>query len=135
MSTPELPDSIAGNIAEWTPQQIVAWYNASGGGGEAVNSIIKSDLAGGQLPSNKFGANAAWWSVAVLAHNLHALLATLALPGDLKEARFKRLRFQFINVPARLVQHARHCVVRYFHAGALALIQAIRGALRALAPT
>lgn len=71
----------------------------------------------------------------VLAHNLHALLARLALPGDLKEARFKRLRFHFINVPARLVQHARHCVVRYFHAGVLALIQAIRGALRALAPT
>ncbi|MHB9025574.1 MAG: hypothetical protein ACYC7E_15625, partial [Armatimonadota bacterium] len=63
-----------------------------------------------------------------------ALLVTLALPGDLTEARFKRLRFQFINVPARLVQHARQCVVRYFNAGALAIIQTIRGALRALSP-
>jgi len=70
----------------------------------------------------------------VLAHNLHALLASLALPGDLEEARFKRLRFQFINVPARLVQHARQCVVRYFHAGALALIQTMRHALSRLAP-
>ncbi|MHB9022662.1 MAG: hypothetical protein ACYC7E_00585 [Armatimonadota bacterium] len=60
---------------------------------------------------------------------------TGALPGDLKEARFKRLRFQFINVPARPVHHARHCVVRYFHAGALAVIQSIRAALRILQPT
>jgi len=127
--------ALVSNIADWTPRAIVAWYNARCGGGEAVNSVLKSDLAGGQLPSNKFGANAAWWAVVVLAHNLHALLARLALPGDLKDARFKRLRFHFINVPARLVQHARQCVVRYFHAGALALIQAIRGALRALAPT
>ena len=127
--------AIVSNIPDWTPHAIVAWYNARCGGGEAVNSVLKSDLAGGQLPSNKFGANAAWWAVVVLAHNLHALLARLALPGDLKDARFKRLRFHFINVPARLVQHARQCVVRYFHTGALALIQAIRGALRALAPT
>jgi len=127
--------ALVSNIPDWTPEAIVAWYNARCGGGEAVNSVLKSDLAGGQLPSNKFGANAAWWAVVVLAHNLHALLARLALPGDLQAARFKRLRFHFINVPARLVQHARQCVVRYFQAGVLALIQAIRGALRALAPT
>ena len=126
--------AIVSNIAAWTPREIVAWYNGRCGRGEAVNSVLKSDLAGGQLPSNKFGANAAWWAVVVLAHNLHALLASLALPGDLKEARFKRLRFQFINVPARLVQHARHCVVRYFQAGALALMQTMRHALHALAP-
>jgi hypothetical protein len=126
--------AIVSNIPAWTPQAIVEWDNGRCGGGEAVNSVLKSDLAGGQLPSNKFGANAAWWAVVVLAHNLHALLDCLALPGDLKGARFKRLRFQFINVPARLVQHARQCVVRYFTAGALAVIEAIRAALRALQP-
>jgi len=127
--------AIVSNIAAWTPQAIVAWYNGRCGGGEAVNSVLKSDLAGGQLPSNKFGANAAWWAVVVLAHNLHALLARLALPDGLKAAHFKRLRFQFINVPARLVQHARACVVRYFQDGVLDLITAIRAALHALAPT
>ena len=127
--------AIVSNIVDWAPREIVAWYNARCGRGEAINSVVKSDLAGGQLPSNKFGANAAWWALVVLAHNLHALLACLALPGDLKDARFKRLRFHFINVPARLVQHARRCVVRYFSASVLALIQAIRDALRALTPT
>ena len=126
--------AIISNIAEWTPQAIVAWYSARCGAGEAVNSVLKSDLAGGQLPSNKFGANAAWWALVVLAHNLHALLASLALPADLKTARFKRLRFLFINVPARLVQHARQCAVRYFQPGVLALMHAIREALCRLAP-
>jgi hypothetical protein len=126
--------AIVSNIADWTPLEIIAWYNGRCGKGESLNSVLKSDLAGGQLPSNKFGANAAWWALVVLAHNLHALLARLALPGNLKDARFKRLRFHFINVPARLVQHARLCVVRYFQAGALAIIQTIRGALRALSP-
>ena len=125
--------AIIANIRDQTPRAIVAWYNARCGGGEAINSVLKSDLAGGQLPSKYFGANAAWWALVVLAWNLHALLRLLVLPGDLKDARFKRLRFQFINVPARLVRHARQCVVRYFQAGVLALIQQMRGALRALA--
>ena len=126
--------AIISNIQEWTPQEIVAWYNGRCGKGESIHSILKSDLAGGQLPSKRFGANAAWWEITVLAHNLHSLLVLLALPGDLKGARFKRLRFQFINVPARLVQHARQCVVRYFHAGTLSIIESIRTNLRVLIP-
>ena len=127
--------AIISNIPDWTSQAIVAWYNDRCGHGEAINSVLKSDLAGGQLPSNKFGANAAWWAVVVLAQNLHALLALLALPDHLQGARFKRLRFQFLNVPARVVQHARQCVVRYFQAEALAIIQALRATLRGLACT
>jgi hypothetical protein len=127
--------SIISNILDWPTQEIVAWYHDRCGKGESVTSVLKRDLAGGQLPSPKFGANAAWWAVVVLAHTLHALLARLARPGDLQEARFTRLRFHCMNVPARVVQHARQCSVRYFHAGALALIQTIRGALHALAPT
>jgi hypothetical protein len=33
--------------------------------------VLKTDLAGGQLPSAQFGANAAWWALAVMAHNLN----------------------------------------------------------------
>lgn len=90
-------------------------------------------LAGGQLPSNKFGMNAAWWSVAVLAHNLHALLEKLALPKGLVGSRFKRLRYHLINVPARLVTHARQCCVRYFQSATLYLVRQIRSELATLA--
>jgi hypothetical protein len=119
---------------DWSLERIVEWYNDRCGGGEAIHSVLKSDLAGGGLPSSKFGANAAWWSVAVLAHNLHALLERLAMPHSLAGSRFKRLRYHLINVPARLVSHARACCVRYFQAATLHLVGHIRGELARLEP-
>jgi len=125
--------AIISNIEdEWSSQRVVEWYNERCGGGEAIHSILKSDLAAGQLPSNRFGVNAAWWSIVILAHNLHALLEKLALPKGLVGSRFKRLRFHLINVPARLVTHARQCCVRYFQAATLNLVQYIRVELAAL---
>jgi len=128
--------AIISNIweADWSNQRIVEWYNDRCGGGEAIHSILKSDLAGGSLPSSKFGANAAWWALAVMAHNLHALLERLAMPKGLVGSRFKRLRYHLINVPARVVTHARQCCVRYFQAATLRLVRQIRGELAALSP-
>ncbi len=57
--------AIISNIGQdWSNQQVVEWYNDRCGGGEAIHSVLKSDLAGGSLPSNKFEANAAWWAAA-----------------------------------------------------------------------
>ncbi|MBX3308193.1 MAG: hypothetical protein KF751_19270 [Nitrospira sp.] len=39
-------------------------------------------------------------------------LKTLALPGDLPEARPKRLRFRVFNTVGKVVQHARYTLVR-----------------------
>ena len=39
------------------------------GKGEEVHGVVKDDLAGGRLPSGRFGANAAWWAIVVLAFN------------------------------------------------------------------
>jgi len=126
--------AVISNIADWTPQEIVDWYSARCGGGEAIQSITKSDLAGGQLPSGKFGANAAWWAIVVWAWNVHALLRLLALPPELRDRRFKALRYHFITIPARLITHARQCVVRYLTRTAVTLIQGMRVALRVLTP-
>ena len=127
--------AIISNIEqEWSNQRVVEWYNERCGGGEAIHSILKSDLAAGQLPSNAFGVNAAWWSVVVLAYNLHALLEKLAMPKNLVGSRFKRLPFHLINVPARMTSHARRCCVRYFEAATLHLVQFIRGEIAALGP-
>ena len=124
--------AIISNIEEeWPNRRVVEWYNERCGGGEAIHAILKSDLAAGQLPSGKFGANAAWWTVAVLANNLHALLEKLALPKGLVGSRFKRLRYHLINVPARMVTHARRCCVRYFQAVTMHLVRYIRGEIEA----
>ena len=50
--------------------EVIWWSRQRCGKGEEVHSVLKSDLAGGRLPSRLFGANAAWWAIAVLAFNL-----------------------------------------------------------------
>ena len=79
---------------------------------EMVHDILKNDLAAGVLPCGRFGANAAWLRLAVLAHNVMTALKRLALPPELLSARPKRLRFLIFNTAGRLVRHARQMVLR-----------------------
>ena len=44
------------------------------GKSEEAHAVMKHDLAGGRLPSGLFGANAAWWAIMILAHNLNAMM-------------------------------------------------------------
>jgi hypothetical protein len=53
---------------------------------------MKDDLAGGRLPNGLFGANAAWWAIMVLAHNLNALMKHRVLGGDWAARRMKAMR-------------------------------------------
>jgi hypothetical protein len=39
---------------------------------------MKEDLAGGKLPSDDFGENAAWWWIMILAMNLNSSMKRLA---------------------------------------------------------
>ena len=73
---------------------------------------MKNELAAGVLPCGRFGANAAWFRLAAISHNVLTALKRLALPPDLLRARPKRLRFLFLNAPGRLVHHARKITLR-----------------------
>ena len=94
---------------------------------------MKDDLAGGRLPSGLFGANAAWWAIMVLAHNLNALMKHRVLGGDWAARRMKAMRFHLIALPGRVVRHARRLIVR-LSAGALDLIRDARAAILSLHP-
>ncbi|MFF2410806.1 transposase [Streptomyces sp. NPDC058092] len=60
----------------------------------------------GHLPSGKFTANAAWLTLAALAHNLTRALGTLASVFHAK-ARTDTIRCQLVAIPARLAAGAR----------------------------
>jgi Transposase DDE domain group 1 len=103
------------------------------GKSEEVHAALKSDLAGGQLPSGRFGANAAWWALAVLAHNLNAAMKKLVLGKAWVGNRMKALRFRLIALPGRVVSHARKLIIRLgAGAEALAMILTARQTIRAL---
>lgn len=88
------------------------WHRKRCGDSEKVHSVEKSELAGGQFPSQKFGANAAWWQIMVLAFNLNTLMKQLALPEPYKNKARKGLRFHIIGLAGRVVQHARGLLIK-----------------------
>jgi hypothetical protein len=92
--------------------QVIWWLRERCGKSEEVHSMLKSDLAGGQLPSGLFGANAAWWALAILSLNLNAAMKRLVLGKDWIAKRMKALRFHLIGLPGRVVSHARKLIIR-----------------------
>ena len=114
--------------------QVIWWLRERCGKSEEVHSVMKSDLAGGQMPSGLFGANAAWWALTILAHNLNAAMKRLVLGKDWVSKRMKALRFRLIGLPGRVVSHARKLIVRLgAGAEALATFVTARQTIRALA--
>jgi len=104
--------AVVSNIWTWSAPRLLEWHRQKAGTIEMVHDILKNDLAAGVLPCGRFGANAAWLRLAVLAHNVMTALKRLALPPELLSARPKRLRFLIFNTAGRLVHHARQTVLR-----------------------
>ena len=92
--------------------ELINWHRERCGDSEKVHSVEKTDLAGGQFPSNKFGANAAWWQIMLLSFNLNHLMKTLVMPEKLRTKRLKGIRFHVIGVAGRLIQHARGLMIK-----------------------
>jgi hypothetical protein len=116
-------------------EEVIHWHRERCGKSEAAHGVMKSDLAGGQMPSALFGVNAAWWAIVVLAFNLNALMTHLVLPEGWADKRFKALRFSFISVAGRVFGHARRLIVRLSEGHpASALLIEVRSRILGLAP-
>jgi hypothetical protein len=92
--------------------QLIWWARERCGKGEEMHKIMKEDLAGGHLPSARFGANAAWWGITILAFNLNSAMKRLVLPAGWAPKRLKAIRFGFINVAGRLLLRSRQLIIR-----------------------
>ncbi len=114
--------------------ELISWHCRRCGDSEKVHSIEKTDLASGQFPSEKFGANAAWWHIMILAFNLKALMQKLVLPKSLARKRMKSLRFYLINIAGCVVSHARRIIIKVNDdPSVIGLLQLIRKRNAALA--
>jgi hypothetical protein len=92
--------------------ELINWHNQRCGKSEEAHSVMKEDLAGGHLPSGDFGENAAWWSIMVLAFNLDVIMKKLVLGQSWATKRLKATRFHLINLPGRVINHARGLIIR-----------------------
>jgi hypothetical protein len=97
---------------ENTAGQVVEWLHERCGHSEMAHSMMKTDFAGGQLPSGYFGANAAWWWMMMLALNLTQAMKQLALGASGSSRRMKALRFSLFSLPGRIVTHAGELIIR-----------------------
>jgi hypothetical protein len=97
---------LATNV-DWDGEAVIHWYRERCGKSEEAHSVMKEDLAGGQLPSGDFGENAAWWWIMQLAHNLNAIMKNLVLPESWITKRLKAVRFALIHLPGRVQERSR----------------------------
>jgi len=74
---------------------------------EVENAIrdLKYGVGLNHLPSGRFGANAVWLALNVLAHNLARWVSRIGLGEALVTT--KRLRFRYLSIPGRLTYSGR----------------------------
>lgn len=97
---------------DWAGDAVIAFHSGRCGKCEEAHKILKEDFAGGVMPSNEFGANAAWWAITVLAMNLASAMKRVVLGGTWSNRRMKAIRFLLINVPGRVLFKARQLYLR-----------------------
>ena len=87
--------------------------------GHAIVEQVFADVTSGplaHLPSGRFAANAAWLSIAAMAHNLLRAAGALAsLP--FAKARAATIRRDLIAVAARTARHGRGCITLHLPEG------------------
>jgi hypothetical protein len=94
---------------EW----IVNWHRQKAGTVEHVHDELKNALAAAALPSQLFGANAAWFLINCIGYNLSSVIRATAPEESLRTARLKQLRFRLLNVTARVARDRRKISVRF----------------------
>jgi len=116
--------------------EVIWWLRERCGKSEEVHAVMKDDLAGGRLPSGRFGANAAWWATMILSHNLNAAMKRLVLGPNWVSRRLKAVRYHLINLPGRVVSKSRQLIIRISETGhVLARLLAARRTIRDLQPS
>jgi hypothetical protein len=82
-------------------------HHLARGGAENYIEEFKNGFGARSLPSQKFLANWAWLTIAMLAYNLVQAFKLLVLPGRDRGAQLKALRLHWFCVAARLIRSGR----------------------------
>ncbi len=99
----------------------------------AASANVTAEFRRAALPSGLFGANAAWWAIMVLAHDLNAVMKQLVLGPAWVARRMKALRLALIALPGRVIRHARRLIIRLASEAGLDPVLGARRKILALA--
>jgi len=73
---------------------------------------MSSALPAWRMPVAEFAGNQAWTEIARLAWNMRKWIEQLALPEEVRRWEWKRFRFAYVVMAAKVVHKARQVVVR-----------------------
>jgi hypothetical protein len=126
--------AVVSNIWDMDGQALLEWNRGKAGTIEHVHHVLKGELGGGVYPSGKHGANAAWFRLQVITHNLLELLKAAVLPQEYAKAEPKRLRFAVFTCLGQVVCHARRVFLKVLQKLWIVLIRAAQEQAIALTP-
>jgi hypothetical protein len=97
------------NQKEWAGGRLLQWHREKAGTVEHTHDEVKNELGGGQLPSQRFGVNGAWFKLALLAYNVVSVIKGLCLEGEERTVRLKKFRLLLIHLAGRM--NRNNCVM------------------------
>jgi hypothetical protein len=104
---------IATNIPEEEKDtQAIIHFHEQRGLFEKMIGELKHNYAMHHLPCGQFSANSLYFTIGILAFTLVQLLKHHYFGPDWKNKSVRSLRYYWINLPARIVSHARYTVAK-----------------------
>lgn len=120
--------AVASNWAEEAKSayEVLKWHNQRGQA-ENFNKELKSGFGMERMPCGQTRANAAWFRIGVIAHNLFVGFKRLACPEDWERHTVATFRWRLFQIAGRIVRHAGQVVLKLaISAEKLALMMHIR---------
>jgi hypothetical protein len=122
---------IASNRVESTADTLI-WYRQRGEVSENGIKELKIGFGMERMPCGQLKANAAFFRIGVIAHNLFVLFKHSALAAGSLRHKVATVRWRLFHLPGKVVRHAGAWVLKVA-AGALDLFRSIRTKSFALA--
>ena len=115
---------IATNDDTLTAKEIVALHRQRGETSENKIKELKNGFNMSYLPTSNFEANAFYFAIGTLAHNLFLLFKQI-LDTSWQKHTIKTIRYKLYNIAGKAVTHARETILKV-NAPFIALLQRIR---------
>ena len=93
--------------------KVIEWHREKAGTVEHVHDEMKNELAAARMPSQRFGANAAWFALNALAYNVAAALRAAEAEPEARVARVRTVRYHLLLPGARLSRFSRKITLRF----------------------
>ncbi len=93
--------------------KVIEGYREKAGTVEHIHDELKNELAAGRMPSQKFGANAAWFALNAIAYNMAAALRAAEPEPESRVARVRTVRYHLLLLGARLSRFSRKVTLRF----------------------